>query len=226
MRLARGMALAIVLFIAGASAAQAIEITEEVFGNYQKYLKTIGSTRKGAFAVEEDGYSSYFTYCSDPSCISTSLTQEALNGCAALDGHKCVILAYGREERLPFTVVSRRKALSSEDPILANILSEDQLKALVVGNTMQGEYLNHKKWVEYYAPDGTLRGRADSWGSMSGRYEVKGKSLCFSYDGHSDWNWCVQYSVSGGNIRLVDENGKLVTNQVNIEVLQGNPDNL
>jgi hypothetical protein len=50
MKLLRGMALATLLLIVDASAAAALEISEGVYANHQKYLKAIGSHRKGAFS--------------------------------------------------------------------------------------------------------------------------------------------------------------------------------
>ena len=98
-------------------------------------------------------------------------------------------MAYGREERLEFTVVPKRTSLSSDDEIVANVFDADQLKAFLVGNTMQGEYINHNEWMEHYAPDGTLRGKADQLGAFRGKYEFKGNTICYDYQGHSDWNW-------------------------------------
>jgi hypothetical protein len=169
MELMRGMALVIVLSTVGASAATALDISEATYANYQDYLKTIGSTKKGAFAVAADGYGSYFTYCYDVNCLSNTLTQEALTSCRSVTGKECLVMAYGRDERIDYTVVARRIELKDDDAILANVLDADRLKALIVGNTMQGEYPNHKKWMEHYAPDGTLRGKADQLGTFRGR---------------------------------------------------------
>jgi hypothetical protein len=225
MILARGILLAFLLSITSASADDAFEISPKTFANYEDYLKTIGYTKKGAFAAADDGYGSYFTYCPETSCVATSLTQEALNKCESVTGKKCVIVAYGREERIKFTVVARRTELKSNDEILANILSADRLKGFIVGNTMQGEYPNHKKWMEYYAPDGTLRGKADALGSFRGTYEFKDNTVCYHYQGHSDWDWCSAISVSGDDIYLL-EDGKLVTDEFNTRLLQGNPSDL
>lgn len=226
MTLLRDMVVAVVvLSIAGASTAAAIEISESTYGNYQKYLKTIGSTKKGAFAVSSDGFNSFFSYCYDPSCIATSLSQQAITECQSLTGMECVLMAYGREVRIEYTVVSRRAVLSEDDEILAHILDADQLKQLLIGNTMQGEYPNHNKWVEYYDPDGTLRGKADSFGAWRGHYEFKDNAICYHYQGHSDWDWCAQVSMHDTEIHFL-EDGKLVTNQSSAEWLQGNPNNL
>jgi hypothetical protein len=225
MELMRGMALAIVFSIVSASAATALDISEATYANYQDYLKTIGSPKKGAFAVSSDGYGSYYTYCYDVNCLSNTLTQEALTSCRSVTGKECLVMAYGRDERIDYTVVARRIELKDDDAILANVLDADRLKALIVGNTMQGEYPNHKKWMEHYAPDGTLRGKADQLGTFRGRYELKDNAICYHYQGHSDWDWCAQVSIIGDTIRLL-EDGKLVGTESNTKWLQGNPHNL
>ena len=219
------MALAIVLSTVGASAATALDISEATYANYQAYLKKIGSTRKGAFAVASDGYGSYFTWCYDGNCLSNTLTQDALTSCRSVTGKECLLMAFGRQERIPYTVVARRTELKKDDAILANVLDADRLKALIVGNTMQGEYPNHIKWMEYYAPDGTLRGKADDIGAVSGRYEFKGNAICYYYPGHPDWDWCAHISIIGDTIRFL-EDGKLVGTEFNTKWLQGNPLNL
>jgi hypothetical protein len=225
MKLMRVMALAIALMTVGASAATALDISEATYANYQNYLKTIGSTKKGAFAVASDGNGSYFIYCYDVNCLSNTLTQEALTSCRSLTGKECLVMAYGRDERIDYTVVARRTELKDGDAILANILDADRLKALIVGNTMQGEYTNHRKWTEHYAPDGTLRGKADHLGAFKGRYELKGNLICYYYQGHADWDWCAQVSIIGDTIRFL-EDGKLVSNEFNTKWLQGNPNDL
>lgn len=225
MKLMRAMALAVALSTVGASAATALDISEATYANYQDYLKTIGSTRKGAFAVASDGYGSYFTYCYDLNCLSSTLTQDALTSCRSVTGKECLVMAYGRQERIDYTVVARRTELKDDDAMLANILDADRLKTLFVGNTMQGEYANHKKWMEHYAPDGTLRGKEDDLGAITGRYEFKGNAICYYYPGHPDWDWCAHVSIIGDTIRFL-EDGKLVSNQFNVKWLQGNPHNL
>jgi len=225
MKLIRGMALAIALSVVGASTAAALEISEATHANYQEYLKTIGSTKRGAFAVASDDYGSYYTYCYDVNCLSSVLTQDALTSCKSVTGKECLLMAFGRNERIEFTVVSRRTELKDDDAILANVLDANRLKTLIVGNTMQGEYINHNKWMEHYAADGTLRGKADQLGAFKGRYELKDNTICYHYEGNSDWDWCAQVSIVGETIRFL-EDGKLVSDESNTRWLQGNPNNL
>lgn len=219
------VALAAGLFPLGTAAAESLQISDGVFANYQEYLKTIGSTRRGAFAVGPDGVGSYFIYCEESNCLTNTLIQEALTECRKLTEKQCIVMAYGREERIEYTVVPRRKTLPPDSEILANIMPQDQLKAYIVGNTMQGEYRNHRKWMEYYAEDGTLRGKADETGSFKGWYEFEDNAICYHYDGNSDWDWCAQISLYEGNIYLV-EGDELVTSEFNTKWLQGNPYNL
>jgi hypothetical protein len=225
MRSIRSLLITALFSTIAASNALALEISESVFKNYQEYLKTIGATRLGAFAVGPDGHGSYYVYCETTSCEALRAAPEALQGCAAQTGKTCILMAFGRQEKIEFTVVPARTKLSPEDDILANVLDAQRLKASIVGNTMQGEYPNQLKWKEYYLPDGTLRGKADQLGSFKGTYEFKGNSICYYYDGHSDWNWCAQISVDGNKIYFL-ENGELVSNERNTELLQGNPHGL
>ena len=216
------MALAIAIAAPSASAAEALDISEATYANYQEYLKTIGSTRRGAFAVAADGYGSYYTYCYDGTCLSSNLTQDALTSCRSVTGKECLLMAFGRTERIAFTVVARRTELKSDDAILASILDAERLKTLIVGNTMQGEYPNHKKWMEHYAADGTLRGKADDLGAFSGSYELKDSTICYHYQGHSDCDWCAQISIVADTIYFLEDR-KLVSNESNTKWLQGNP---
>lgn len=225
-RLIRATVLMATLLLAvNTAAAEVLQISEKVFANYQDYLKTIGATRRGAFAVGSDGYGSYYVYCEESNCLTQSLTQEALAKCQSLTGIDCVVMAYGREQRMEFTVVARRTALPPDNEILANVLPAERLKAYIVGSTMQGEYPNHRKWREYYAVDGTLRGQADEIGAFRGRYDFKGDAVCFYYDADSDWNWCARISIVDDKIYLLEDN-ELVTNEFNTEWLQGNPHGL
>jgi hypothetical protein len=74
-----------------------ISITKETWAYYEQYLRDIGTTSAGAFAVSGDGRSAYYFYCPDIACINrANYKQRALKGCAAF-ASDCVIFAYGRE---------------------------------------------------------------------------------------------------------------------------------
>jgi hypothetical protein len=214
--------LAAMFLTVGTARAEAFQLSEPTHAAYQEYLKLIGSTRKGAFAAAEDGSGAYYIYCDDVNCLTTGMTQETLDKCRSLTGKDCVLLAVGRELRMEIAVVPARTALPSDSEILANVLPPERLKAYIIGNTMQGEYRNHRKWREYYAEDGTLRGKDDRLGAFRGRYDFKDDAVCYYYDGNSDWNWCARISILDSKVYLLEDD-ELVTNQFNTEWLQGNP---
>lgn len=206
----------------GASNAAALEITEETHGNYLEYLKTIGSAKRGAFAVSPDGYYSFYMYCEQVNCIADNLGRDALTKCATLSGQKCSLMAYGRDLRIPFEVV----ALTSEpnEEILANILNAQQLKQMAVGNTMRGEYMNGQQWVEFYDPSGDIRGMDEEQGTYNASYSLKGDQICFDYPGTND-DWCAQISMRGNRVDYLHE-GKVVNFIKNTVFENGNPQGL
>jgi hypothetical protein len=80
-----------------------IAITPETNAEVSKYLRTVKTTRPGAFAVSPDGRNSYFTYCEEISCAAPSYTAPALRGCQSFSGAPCQILFVRNEPRLAFT---------------------------------------------------------------------------------------------------------------------------
>lgn len=215
------MAFGIILSCFTTSAASAIEITEAVHHNYKAYMFHIGSGKSGAFAVSPSGDYSWFVYCTDVNCNADQSSSEALVRCSALSRVECRLMAYSSEVRIPFTVVSGKKA---DDEILAAILDADRLKQVVVGNTLQGEYPNGRKWYEHYDSSGEIRGRDDDQGSYQARYTLDGDRICFDYAGTND-DWCAQVSVRGNRADFL-KNGELQTFIRNTIFLDGNPNNL
>ena len=222
MGLMRGMALAIVLTIAGASAAVALDISEDTNANYQDYLKIIGSTKKGAFAVSENGVYSWFIYCTDANCIPDGIGRDALAKCQSFSGQRCQLMAYGRDLRIPITVVPKKTKASDE--ILAAVLDAEHLKQVVVGNTLQGEYPNNKKWYEYYDASGAIRGKDDNQGSYTASYALKGDEVCFDYEGTYD-DWCAKVSMRGNRVEFLHK-GEVANFARNTIFLDGNPNGL
>jgi len=65
-----------------------------------KYYRTIGGGRSGAFAVSEKGAVGFYAYCQAVTCRDeVSFTRMALQGCEARAHGKCVLLAVGRSVR-------------------------------------------------------------------------------------------------------------------------------
>jgi hypothetical protein len=213
------LGLAMSLFLA--SAAWAIEVTEAVHHNYKAYMFHIGAGRLGAFAVNLRGDHSSFVYCTDATCDADQAASAALEKCRALSGGECQLMAYNKEVRIPFTVISGEKA---GDETLAEVLDADRLKQVVVGNTLQGEYPNGRKWSEYYDASGEIRGRDDDQGTYLANYTFNGNEICFDYAGTFD-DWCGQISLRGNHADFLKD-GELQTFMRNTILLDGNPNNL
>jgi hypothetical protein len=77
-----------------------IAISPQTEGELSAYLRKVKVTRPGAFAVSPDGLNSFYTWCDDILCGTTSYTIPALRGCQGLAGQPCVILYVRHEPRL------------------------------------------------------------------------------------------------------------------------------
>jgi hypothetical protein len=74
-----------------------LKLSQRVWDHYQRYLRDMGTTGSGAFAVSRDGRSSFYSYCPGVGCITgATYKQEAIKGCQS-QGSQCVIFAYDSE---------------------------------------------------------------------------------------------------------------------------------
>jgi hypothetical protein len=87
-----------------------IAISPRTDAELSAYLRKVKVTRPGAFAVSPDGLNSFYTWCDDTVCGTTSYTIPALRGCQGLAGQSCVILYVRHEPRLTHS----RSATASE----------------------------------------------------------------------------------------------------------------
>jgi len=96
----------------------------------------------------------------------------------------------------------------------ADMLSGDQIRSLVSGNTIQGNMEAGGAYTEFYAEDGTIKGK-----DYTGVWNVDGDSMCFQYG--SDPVSCWQAAKEGDQIQWVKD-GKVDGTGT---VLPGNPNN-
>ena len=80
-----------------------IAISPQTDGALSAYLRKVKVTRPGAFAVTPDGLNSFYTWCDDTACATSSYTIPALRRCQALAGQPCVILYVRHEPRLTYS---------------------------------------------------------------------------------------------------------------------------
>lgn len=86
-------------------------ITLQIEQHLNKYYRTVGTGRTGAYAVSEKGTVGFYAYCQSFQCRDEhSYTREALRGCEARDQGRCVILAVGRSIRQPYMTYRQAEA--------------------------------------------------------------------------------------------------------------------
>jgi hypothetical protein len=86
-------------------------ITLQVEQHLNKYYRTIGGGRTGAFAVSEKGNVGFYAYCQSVQCRDEfSFTRAALQGCEARAHGECMILAVGRSVRHSYMTYKEAEA--------------------------------------------------------------------------------------------------------------------
>ena len=80
-----------------------LQITQDVWANYQEYLRIKGSAA-GVFVVTESGTGSAYTYCPETRCRAGSYTAKAIEMCESA-GLKCVVFAQGDDILVPYEIV-------------------------------------------------------------------------------------------------------------------------
>ncbi|HEV8389554.1 MAG TPA: hypothetical protein VGQ35_06915 [Dongiaceae bacterium] len=98
-------ALATAVLAATAQAETKYLIDHEVWGGYQKYLSTIGTTKAGAFAITADGRGYFYSWCGALHCIGgPSYSHDAKTRCEAEYDTECVVFAVRRDIRIAYEI--------------------------------------------------------------------------------------------------------------------------
>lgn len=86
-------------------------ITLQVEQHLNKYYRTIGGGRSGAFAVSQKGTVGFYAYCQAVQCRDEfSFSRAALQGCEVRAHDACVLLAVGRTVRHPYMTYKEAEA--------------------------------------------------------------------------------------------------------------------
>ena len=86
-------------------------ITLQVEQHLDKYYRTIGGGRGGAFAVSQKGTVGFYAYCQAVQCRDEfSFSRAALQGCEVRAHGACVLLAVGRSVRHPYMTYKEAEA--------------------------------------------------------------------------------------------------------------------
>lgn len=97
--------------------------------------------------------------------------------------------------------------------VQADTLSADDIAKAVSDRTYQGS-MTDNAFAEYYAPDGTIRGK-----NYSGKWRTEDNTMCFQYGDSAEKCWNVL--INGPALTLVKE-GKIDGSGM---LVDGNPQN-
>ncbi len=96
--------------------------------------------------------------------------------------------------------------------LLAEGLTADEIAKSVSDHTYQGS-MTDSAFAEYYAPDGSIRGK-----NYSGKWRTEDNKMCFQYGDKPENCWKVETRDSSMTMikdGVVDGNGMLVKGNVN-----------
>lgn len=141
----------------------------------------------------------------------------ALSGCGTKDAQKESAPSMSSTSSSAAATPSAPAAKPAGDKV-----APADLPAIVANRTYRGDY-EGKPYAEYYAADGSLRGKTGDE-AYPGSWKVVGEQLCFTYpkEGAASETECYTVFKNGDAITWVGADGKIVdTNYV-----EGNPDKL
>ena len=72
----------------------------------------------------------------------------------------------------------------------------DQIRSAISDSTVQGNMDASGPYAEYYAPDGTIKGK-----DYTGQWSVEGDAMCFAYEGTPKTCWNVE--LNGDQVRWI-----------------------
>lgn len=199
------------------------EISDNVQADYLRYLTELGTDKDGAFAVSIDGSWSGYLIC-PTNIASCHAEKNALSSCRwGSNTRECVLAARGRTKKLSLKVVPISAPLHRDDPILAHVMTGDEIRQHLSGASLRGYLRNDIPWTEYYAADGTILGHDGANGSYRGLYKIRDDDICFTYFTGSDW--CARLSLIGNRVRHIIYNSRgpeLITELRDTELVPGN----
>jgi len=183
-----------------------------------------GHQGRSALAVNEGGTHTFEAYCNTACNGQYNISQEAIKGCEKFHQGRCVILAANGVVKRPYTVAGGSPGLPSQG-VAANYVSGDRIRQELAGNSIVQANADGRIWAEYFAPDGTLRGRTEDGRRFDGSWTIEGKTLCVDYRSIAS-DWCGEFvEAADGSIDYYRE-GKFRKNYPRSVLQKGNPQNL
>ena len=154
-------------------------------------------------------------------CLTAALAALAVSGCQSGAGTE----SSSSPAATTSAAVATTGATTAAAKPAGDKVGAADLPAIVADRTYRGVD-EGKAYAEYYAPDGSLRGKSGA-DPYTGSWQVVGEELCFSYpatdprqgSGETD---CYAVFTNGDAVNWVDRNGEVVE----ATYVEGNPDGL
>jgi hypothetical protein len=211
---------------AGASSSnEPLAIAPTTNAYFQAYLET-GDDSSSAFAVSEDGQYSFYSYCESGGCNGQySFSREAIRGCEKLGHGRCVVLGSNGVVRRPYVVAGGSTSALPSQGMASDFVSGDRIRQELAGNSIVEPISEGKVWAEYFAPDGTLRGRTEDGRRFDGSWKIDGNTLCVDYRSIAS-DWCGQFAEGADGSIDYYRDGKFAKTYPRSVLQTGNPENL
>jgi hypothetical protein len=222
------LAAALVLSACAAepSGDAALVITPATYDHLQDYQRLVQQGRAAAFAVSHDGAASYIVYCESGNCNGQyNFSQEAIRGCEKFGHGRCVVLASNGRIKRSYTVAEGSAGAMPSQGTATDFVSGDRIRQELSGNSIVEANAAGSAWAEYFAPDGTLRGRTDDGRRFDGLWKIDGNTLCVDYRSIAR-DWCGQFAEGADGSIDYYENGRFKKSYPRSVLQQGNPQNL
>lgn len=203
-------------------------ITKKVEDHLKKYMAEAAAGRQGAIAITLTGNSSYYSVCESGSCNGQfNFSNEAIRGCENYGQGRCIVLASNGVIRRPYRVEGQSVSATEqlEAGAQTQFVSADRIRTELIGNSIVEPSSSGKLWVEYYDPNGTVRGRNRDGVAFAGAWTISGNTLCVDYVSIGA-DWCGQFAEgSDGSIDYYRD-GKFRKTYPRSVLQPGNPQNL
>jgi hypothetical protein len=105
-------------------------------------------------------------------------------------------------------------ALVAAPAFAQDLASGDAIKTAISGNTVQGSMMSSGAYTEFYAADGTIKGKG-----YTGKWSIEADTMCFTYEGAAADCWHVK--IAGEAVTWVKDGVDGGTGTIQ----SGNPNN-
>lgn len=112
---------------------------------------------------------------------------------------------------------------SGHESLAQDALTGDQVRALITGNTLQGNFMTNPLTMVFYA-DGVVRGSIGMTGSDSGTWEIEGDKYCNQWVTYfSGVRRCYMWVPQGGDRYVLQNADNFKVRNIQGSIKQGKP---